>query len=141
MRTPISRRFAPALAAGTLATLAVVVPMHADAAGAVRATCTATVGYQAGALSSTYSNTFTVTAARPFVDDRSTVLRADVFSATVVGSDVQVSYFKDVNTFDSISIDTTVSLASKTGAQAGRHVFATSNTDNRVTTYSISCTR
>jgi hypothetical protein len=91
--------------------------------------------------SSHYTTTFVVSAATPFVDDRSTILREEIFTATVVGGSVVVDYFKDVNTFDNIQLDTTVALADGRGAQNGRSVFSTSNEPNHATSYAISCVR
>jgi len=137
-----TRRRTAAVALTVLAGAAVAVPLHASAAETARATCTATIDYTAAPTdAATYTQTFTVTAAAPFVDDRSTALRQEVFTATIVGSEVQVGYFKDVNVLDNIDLDVNVALTGGRGAASGRSTFSTSNQPNHSTAYTVTCRR
>jgi len=139
---PTKSRLALCLAAAMLA-----LPTLAHSA-VVLANCTVTVDYSLnGNLLEPYTRQFTVQEGVPFFEDFSTPTRQKQFTAELVrngnSSVISMNYFNDVGTFDSIMLDTSVTLVRRgaTDSAAGRHTFSTSQgvAGNHLTAYSLSC--
>jgi hypothetical protein len=101
---------------------------------------------QAGTVVSreVYSKAFTIDEGETFFDDFSTRTRFKFFTANMTKVDgeknIAINWFADVTVFNSVDLDTAVSLADgqKTGKATGRHTLYVSG-GSTTTTYTLSC--
>lgn len=136
-----ARRRVALVTTAVIAGSAVIAPARVNAAQNDRTTCTATIVTTQLPSVSTFQTTFSLTPTTPYVEDRSTVLRADTLRADLVGAEVQLDYFKDTSVFDSVQLDVTVPLQSGRGRATGRTVAFTVGRADRETTYDVVCDR
>jgi hypothetical protein len=137
-----ARKAAPVIVAGALLAIGGAAIPFAGAAQTLRVTCTASLNYTANAAdASQYSKTFTATSTTPFSEDLSTIFRQNTFDAALVGGDVQINWFKDVNVFDNINAVITVPMIGNRGRAVGSSAFSTSNQPNHITSWNVSCRR
>jgi hypothetical protein len=127
-----------ALVAASAGVVTLVPATVLAARGARAVQCTATVDYVAGLVTSSYAQTFVLANGETFVDDRSTATREETFSATLGGDVLDVTYFKDVTTFDNVLQSVTVQLDNGHGVADGVNVFGNSSGNHR-TTYALTC--
>ena len=139
-----------AVASAFLGVAILAAPAWASAAPAILA-CTVNIDYSVnGASQSTYAKSFEVTRFKSFTDDLSTAIREETFRASAALVDnhlvVSIDYFKDVGTFDSIALQTSLqtrgdNIVVSTG---GTNTFSSSLTSppgNHRTTHSLVCVR
>ena len=91
-----------------------------------------------------YSKAFTIDEGETYFDDFSTRIRFKFFTATMTKVDgekkVAINWFADVTVFNSVDLDTAVSLedGQKSGKATGRHTLYVSG-GSTTTTYTLSC--
>ena len=91
-----------------------------------------------------YSKAFTIDEGGTFTDDFSTRTRFKFFTANMTKVEgektVAINWFADVTVFNSVDLDTAVSLedGQKTGKATGRHTLYVSG-GSTTTTYTLSC--
>ena len=98
--------------------------------------CTVAIDYNGVAQ---YHRSFVVSAQTPFVDDQSAARADNVFTATLAGKTVTIDYFKDLNVFDNIHLNTSAVLNGGRGTATGSSEFSDSASGNHLTSYSLTC--